>query len=236
MDSKKKNEAVRPPPTPTKPSKLELKMEDSTNMDSHIIPREKLDDIVSTEDVVIVEDLIHSGNVSDRRLFYDATDGDLWKYKLSVELVDPKSSSRVWTGVSGKSHPIQHYITMRDQNDKLSNIFLDRMGKNIVKTGIVSFIQHGCPNKNWKKDGISSTQPLHFSTVDDCLIITHILRSSQPVVLTKDMCIQFYEGAEVLLHRFTKYIHNRNELLQFGENILSSNTSNHISRQEFGER
>ena len=158
MDSKKKNESVRPPPTPTKPLKLELKMEggianteNSTNMDSDMIPREKIDKNNSIEDGVIQEDLIHSGNVSDRRLFYDAADGDLWKYKLSVELVDPKSTTRVWSGVSGKLHPIQCYITMKDQNDKLSTIFLDHMGKNIVKSGIAYFLQHGCPNKNWKK-------------------------------------------------------------------------------------
>ena len=238
MDSKKKNESGNPPPAPTKPLKLEeiVNEENLTNMDSDIIPREKLDGVNLSEDESIEEEMIHSGNVSDRRLFYDATDGDLWKFKSSVELVDPKLSSRVWVGVSGKSHPIQHYITMKDQNGKLSTIFFDHMGKNIVKSGIASFIQHGCPNKNWKKDGVSSTHPLHFSSTGDCLVITHILRSSEPVVLTKDMCIQFYDGAEVILHRFTKYLHNRNELLHFGENILSTNTSNHITKQEFGER
>ena len=45
----------------------------------------------SSADCEIVEDLIYAGNVSDHRLFYDATDGDLGRFKFSVALDDPTS-------------------------------------------------------------------------------------------------------------------------------------------------
>ena len=241
MDQKK-SKRVRASETPilTKSDASELKnKEENLNNSTKV---EKESDTFSTgngyndnssEDCEIDEDLIYAGNVSDRRLFYDAADGDLQKYKLSVELDDPTLPNQVWVGVTGKSCSIKHYITIKDQNGKVSTIFLDHMNRNIVKTAFASFLQHGDPNQLWKKDLLP--HPLHFSTEDDCLIIGHTFNHLWSVMLTKDTINQFYEK-EWELERFIKYLHNKHELIRYGENILSDCTSKRISRQEFGRR
>ena len=87
MDQKK-SKRLRASETPilTKSDASELKnKEENLNNSTKV---EKESDTFSTgngyndnssEDCEIDEDLIYAGNVSDRRLFYDAADGDLWK-------------------------------------------------------------------------------------------------------------------------------------------------------------
>ena len=200
---------------------------------SESLPVEKNDNDNSVYDGEIVEDLIHTDNVSDRRLFYDATDGNVEKYKFSVALDDHTSTNQIWVGVTAKTCPIKHYITMKDENGKLATIFLDHINRNILKTAFASFLQTGNPNQLWRRDGVLSPHPLQFSTADDCLIITHVLNPLEPVVFTKEAINQFYDK-EWVLERFVKYLHNKNELMRYGENILSVCTSKCISRQEFG--
>ena len=226
--------------TPTKADASELKNKEEntpTGVEegSESLPVEKNDNDNSVYDGEIVEDLIHKDNVSDRRLFYDATDGNVEKYKFCVALDDHTSPNQIWVGVTAKTCPIKHYITMKDENGKLTTIFLDHMNRNILKTAFASFLQTGNPNQLWKRDGVLSPHPLHFSTADDSLIITHIMNPLEPVVFTKEAINQFYDK-EWVLERFIKYLHNKNELMRYGENILSVCTSKCISRQEFGRR
>ena len=114
---------------------------------SESLPVEKNDNDNSVYDGEIVEDLIHKDNVSDRRLFYDATDGNVEKYKFCVALDDHTSPNQIWVGVTAKTCPIKHYITMKDENGKLTTIFLDHMNRNILKTAFASFLQTGNPNQ-----------------------------------------------------------------------------------------
>ena len=237
----KKNKRVRTSETPTltKADAIELKPKEentSTKADasgnkeentptgvekgSELLLVEKNDNDNSVYDGEIVEDLIHADNVSDRRLFYDATDGNVEKYKFSVALDDHTSTNQIWVGVTAKTYPIKHYITMKDENGKLSTIFLDHINRNILKTAFASFLQTGNPNQLWRQDGVLSPHPLHFSTAEDCLIITHILKPLEPVVFTKEAINQFYDK-EWVLERFIKYLHNKHELLRYGKNILS---------------
>ena len=149
MSLKKKIEECSTNSKPSKLRKVELKMEEeidnSTNssMDTVSFPYDNDSNGVNG---VSDDDLIYSDNVADRRLFYDATEGDLWKYKYSVELLDLASSHKVWVGGSGKKHPIKHYITTKDLEGKLSTIFLNHRSRNEVKTACLSFLRHNDPN------------------------------------------------------------------------------------------
>ena len=238
MSLKKKIEECSTNSKPSKLRKVELKMEEeidnSTNssMDTVSFPYDNDSNGVNG---VSDDDLIYSDNVADRRLFYDATEGDIWKYKCSVELLDPASSHKVWVGVSGKTRPIKHYITTKDLDGELSTIFLNHRSRNVVKTACASFLRHNDPNHEWSSKDVFPEHPLHFSVVNDCLIITHMMNQLNPVSLTKEAVIQFIDK-DWLLHRFTKYLHNKLELIEYGDNILTTNTSNHTSRSEFEQR
>ena len=173
MTLKKKMEECSTNVKPSKLSRVELKMKEeivnSTNSSMGDNDSNSANDEVD-------DDLIYSGDVTDRRLFYDATDGDLWKYKYSVELSDPASSHKVWVGVSGKTFPIRHYITTRNIEGELSTIFLDHGSRNIVKTACASFVRHDDPNHEWSNMNVSHDHPLHFGVDNDCLIITHMMK------------------------------------------------------------
>ena len=232
MNLKKKIEECSTTTNPSKLRKVKLEMKEeidnSTNssMDSELF---LCDNDTNSENVD--DDLIYSNNVSDRRLFYEATEGDLYKYKYSVELVDPASPHRVWVGVTAKTHPIKHYITTKDHNGKLSTIFHNHRSKYVVMSACTSFLRHNDPNH----DGVLPEDPLHFSVVDVCLIITNMMNQLHPVSLTKEAVIQYIDK-ECLLQRFTKFLHNKLELIKYGDNILTTNTSHHTSRREFDQR
>ena len=233
MNQKKKMEECSTNVKPSKLSRVELKMEEeivnSTNTSMG-------DNDTNSGNDKVDDDLIYSGDVSDRRLFYDATDGDLWKYKYSVELLDPASPHKVWVGVSGKTFPIRHYITTRNIEGELSTIFLDHGSRNIVKTACASFLRHDDPNHEWGNNmNVSHDHPLHFGVDNDCLIITHRMKQSHPVSLTKEEVIQLIDK-DWLLHRFTKYLHNKLILIEYGEDIITTNTSPQLSRSEFEQR
>ena len=216
-------------------------VESSTNEKPSKLPREELEMEEEIENSTnssmddndeVDHDLIYSENVSDRRLFYEAANGDLYKYKHSLELLDSASPHKVWVGVSGKTLPIRHYITTKNIEGQLSTIFLDHGSRNVVKKASVSFLRHNDPNHEWSNKNGFPDHPLHFEVVNDCLIITHMMNQSHPVSLTREEVIQLIEK-EWILHRFTKYLQNKLQLLEYGEDILTTNTSHHISRSEF---
>ena len=234
---------------PSKLSRMELEIEGPFENPTMNLKKEKIGEEpseFSMEELIIegvfeddndegYDDLIYSENVSDRRLFYDATNGDLYKYKYSVELMDSASPHKVWFGVSAKTLPIRHYITSKNIEGQLSTIFLDHGSRNVVKSASTSFLRYNDPNHEWADKNVIPDHPLHFGVTNDCLIITHMMNQSHQVSLTKEEVIQLIEK-EWLLHRFTKYLHNKLQLIEYGENILTTNTPNHISRSEFGKR
>lgn len=231
MNPKNKREECVGNPSKLCKSDLNEESHNSTNlsMDSDSIPS---DNGSNSENG---GDLIYSDSVSDRKLFFETTDGDLWKNKCNIELLDPSASCRVWIGVTGNTHPIKHYITSKDINGKLSTIFLDHRSRHVVKTACVSFLRHGDPNQEWVREKISPGDKLHFSVDGDCLIISNLMNQLASVTLSKPAVIQFIDK-DWVLHRFTKFLHNKLELIAYGENILTTNTSNHTSRDDFIER
>ena len=82
MNLKKKIEECSTTTNPSKLRKVKLEMKEeidnSTNssMDSELFLCDNDTNSENGDD-----DLIYSNNVSDRRLFYEATEGDLYKYK-----------------------------------------------------------------------------------------------------------------------------------------------------------
>ena len=127
------------------------------------------------------------------------------------------------------------YITTKNHEGKLSTIFLNHKSRDVVKTACLCFIRHNDPNHEWSNKGVLPEHRLHFSVVDDCLIITHMMNQLQPVSLTKEAVIQFVDK-DWFLHRFTKYLHNKLELIEYGSNILTTSIGNHTTRSEFEER
>ena len=233
---------------PSKLSRMELEIEGPFENSTRNLKKEKIDEEptkLSMEELIegvfdddndeVDNDLIYSENVSDRRLFYDAANGDLYKYKHSLELTDSTSSHKVWFGVSGKSHPIRHYITTKNIEGQLSTIFLDQGSRNVIKSASTSFLRYNDPNHEWANMNVFPDHPLHFGVDNDCLIITHMMKQSHPVSLTKQEVIQLIEK-DWVLHRFTKYLHNKLQLIEYGEVILITNTPQHISRSEFEKK
>ena len=62
-----------------------------------------------------------------------------------------------------------------------------------------------------------------------------MMNQLHPVSLTMEAVIQYIDK-DCLLQRFTKFLHNKLELIKYGDNILTTNTSNHTSRDDFEER